>query len=39
MTFTDTPKLAFCFPIGLYSQLFEPREIPIGQRVYKCAGK
>ena len=38
MIFTDTPKLAFSFPIGLYSQLFEPREIPIGQLVHKCAG-
>ena len=39
MIFTDTPKLTFSFPIGLYSQLFEPREIPISQLVYKCAGK
>ena len=39
MIFTDTHKLTFCFPIGLYSQLFEPREIPIGQLVHKCAGK
>ena len=36
---TDTPKVVFSFPIGLYSQLFEPREIPIGQLVYKCASK
>lgn len=39
MIFTDTPKLDFSFPIGLYSQLFEPREIPFGQLVHKCAGK
>ena len=25
-------QIAFFFPIGLYSQLFEPREIPIGQQ-------
>ena len=33
MIFTNTPKLAFSFPIGLYSQLFEQREIPIGHLV------
>ena len=32
MKFNGTPKLAFSFPIGLYSQLFEPRDIPIGQQ-------
>ena len=39
MIFTDAPKLAFSFPIGLYSQHFEPRKIPIGQLVHKCVGK
>ena len=30
MIFTDTAKLPF--PIGLYNQLFESRDIPIGQQ-------
>jgi hypothetical protein len=28
----DIDTIAFSFPIGLYSQLFEPRDIPIGQQ-------
>ena len=30
MIFTGTPKHAFIYP-GLYSQVFEPNDIPIGQ--------
>ena len=35
MIFTGTPKpvlIAFFFPIDIYSELFEPREISIGQQ-------
>ena len=35
--FTGTPKLAFSFPIGPYSQLFETRDIPIGQQTKPSA--